>query len=113
MCVGRSIEFSSNEGEWTRSSQAVHLGHGSSGMARSVRFGDHAAHSSGRATNLAFEKQLSAAIVGIAIKINTLHAKMKLSQNKNQAAREDVLQFLQQTEQPQTVWQLMVAQGGS
>lgn len=70
-----------------------------------------AAHSSGRATNLAFEKQLSAAIVGIAININTLRAKMKLSQNKNQAAREDVLQFLQQTEQLQTVWQLMVAQG--
>ena len=65
-----------------------------------------------RTTNLAYEKQLSAAIVGIAININTLHAKMKLSQNKNQAAREDVLQFLQQTEQPQTVWQLMLAQGG-
>lgn len=71
-----------------------------------------AEHQSDRATNLAYEKQLSAAIVGIAIEITTLHAKMKLSQNKNQAAREDVLQFLQQTEQPQTVWQLMLAQGG-
>jgi len=65
-----------------------------------------------RTTNLAYEKKLSAAIVGIAISINTLNAKMKLSQNKNQAARDDVLQFLQQTEQPQTVWQLMLAQGG-
>ena len=46
-----------------------------------------------RTINLAYEKQLSAAIVGIAININTLHAKMKLSQNKNQAAREDVLQI--------------------
>lgn len=71
-----------------------------------------AAQQSERVTNLAYEKQLSTAIVGIAININTLHAKMKLSQNKNQAAREDVLQFLQQTEQPQTVWQLMLAQGG-
>ncbi|OBP16861.1 hypothetical protein A5320_05720 [Rheinheimera sp. SA_1] len=71
-----------------------------------------AEHQSDRATNLAYEKQLSAAIVGIAISINTLNAKMKLSQNKNQAARDDVLQFLQQTEQPQSVWQLMLAQGG-
>lgn len=65
-----------------------------------------------RSNNLAYEKQLSAAIVGLAINIETLHAKMKLSQNKNQAAREDVLRFLQQTEQPQTVWQLMLARGG-
>lgn len=64
-----------------------------------------------RASNLAYEKQLSTAIVGIAININTLHAKMKLSQNKKPSAREDVLQFLQQTERPQTVWQLMLAQG--
>jgi transcriptional regulator len=66
---------------------------------------------SDRATNLAYEKQLSAAIVGIAIEIDTLHAKMKLSQNKKPAQRDEVLQFLQQTEQPQTVWQLMLAQG--
>jgi transcriptional regulator len=71
-----------------------------------------AAPKSERSNNLAYEKQLSAAIVGLAINIEMLHAKMKLSQNKNQSAREDVLQFLQQTEQPQTVWQLMVAQGG-
>ncbi|RVU35437.1 FMN-binding negative transcriptional regulator [Rheinheimera riviphila] len=64
-----------------------------------------------RSNNRSYEKQLSAAIVGLAINIETLHAKMKLSQNKKQAAREDVLQFLQQTEQPQTVWQLMLAQG--
>jgi len=63
-----------------------------------------------RSNNLAYEKQLSAAIVGLAINIETLHAKMKLSQNKKQAAREDVLQFLQLTEQPQTVWQLMQEQ---
>jgi transcriptional regulator len=65
-----------------------------------------------RATNLAYEKQLSAAIVGVALTIETLHAKMKLSQNKKPAQRDEVLQFLQQTEQPQTVWQLMLAQGG-
>lgn len=70
-----------------------------------------AEHPSERTTNLGYEKQLSAAIVGIAIEIKTLHAKMKLSQNKSQAQREDVLQFLQQTEQPQTLWQLMLAQG--
>ena len=71
-----------------------------------------AAPQSERATNLAYEKQLSAAIVGVAITIETLHAKMKLSQNKKPAQRDDVLQFLQQTEQPQTVWQLMLAQSG-
>ena len=69
------------------------------------------AQQSERVTNLAYEKQLSAAIVGIAININALHAKMKLSQNKTPSARADVLQFLQQTEQPQTVWQLMREQG--
>jgi transcriptional regulator len=68
-------------------------------------------HKSERTTNFAYEKQLSAAIVGIAIPITTLNVKMKLSQNKSQAQREDVLQFLQQTEQPQTLWQLMLAQG--
>jgi|GEM_PF-1260955 len=65
----------------------------------------------GRQSNLAYEKQLSAAIKGFAVSIESLHAKMKLSQNKTPAARQDVLQFLQQSEQPQTVWQLMQAQG--
>jgi transcriptional regulator len=69
------------------------------------------AASAGRQSNLAYEKQLSAAITGFAIRIDALHAKMKLSQNKTPAARQDVLQFLQQSEQPQTVWQLMLAQG--
>lgn len=69
------------------------------------------AASAGRQSNLAYEKQLSAAITGFVVRIETLHAKMKLSQNKTPAARQDVLQFLQQAEQPQTVWQLMQAQG--
>lgn len=64
-----------------------------------------------RQSNLAYEKQLSAAIRGFAVSIESLHAKMKLSQNKTPAARQDVLQFLQQSERPQTVWQLMQAQG--
>lgn len=66
---------------------------------------------SGRQSNLAYEKQLSAAITGFVVRIESLHAKMKLSQNKTPASRQDVLQFLQQSEQPQTVWQLMQAQG--
>lgn len=61
----------------------------------------------GRSVQLQYEKQLSAGIVGIAVSIDKLHAKMKLSQNKTPAGRRDVLQFLQQTEQPPTVWQLM------
>lgn len=65
----------------------------------------------GRQSNLAYEKQLSTAIRGFAVSIESLHAKMKLSQNKTPAARQDVLQFLQQSERPQTVWQLMQAQG--
>ncbi|MDZ7871127.1 MAG: FMN-binding negative transcriptional regulator [Rheinheimera sp.] len=65
----------------------------------------------GRQSNLAYEKQLSGAITGFAVSIESLHAKMKLSQNKTPAARQDVLQFLQQSERPQTVWQLMQAQG--
>ena len=64
-----------------------------------------------RQSNLAYEKQLSAAITGFVVRIESLHAKMKLSQNKTPAARQDVLQFLQQSERPQTVWQLMQAQG--
>ncbi|WP_348730170.1 FMN-binding negative transcriptional regulator [Rheinheimera texasensis] len=64
-----------------------------------------------RQSNLAYEKQLSSAITGFAVSIESLHAKMKLSQNKTPAARQDVLQFLQQSERPQTVWQLMQAQG--
>lgn len=64
----------------------------------------------GRQSDLAYEKQLSAAITGFVVRIESLHAKMKLSQNKTPTARQDVLQFLQQSEQPQTVWQLMQAQ---
>lgn len=58
-----------------------------------------------------YEKQLSAAIVGVEISIDQLQAKMKLSQNKTSTDRADVLRFLQQTEQPQLVWQLMQQQG--
>ena len=58
-----------------------------------------------------YEKQLSAAIVGVEISIDQLQAKMKLSQNKTSTDRADVLRFLQQTEQPQSVWQLMQQQG--
>lgn len=61
----------------------------------------------GRSVQLQYEKQLGAGIVGIAVSIDKLHAKMKLSQNKTPVGRQDVLQFLQQTEQPPTVWQLM------
>ncbi|MBU2425701.1 MAG: FMN-binding negative transcriptional regulator [Gammaproteobacteria bacterium] len=68
-----------------------------------------------RASQLAYEKQLAAAIVGISIKIEKVHAKMKLSQNKSPSQRQDVLRFLQQTEQQTgqqaTVWQLMQSLG--
>ena len=77
----------------------------------SLAAGTDAVAASGRQSNLAYEKQLSAAITGFVVRIESLHAKMKLSQNKTPAARQDVLQFLQQSEQPQTVWQLMQAQG--
>jgi transcriptional regulator len=77
----------------------------------SLAAGTDAIAASGRQSNLAYEKQLSAAITGFVVRIESLHAKMKLSQNKTPAARQDVLQFLQQSEQPQTVWQLMQAQG--
>jgi transcriptional regulator len=77
---------------------------------------------SARASQLAYEKQLAAAIVGVSIKIEQVHAKMKLSQNKSAGQRQDVLHFLQQTEhnfghnieqktgQFATVWQLMQQQ---
>ncbi len=65
---------------------------------------------SGRSAMLAYEKQLAGAIVGVAIKINSVNAKMKLSQNKNPEQRQDVVQFLQQTEQQAPLWQLMLAQ---
>ena len=77
----------------------------------SLAAGTDAVAATGRQSNLAYEKQLSAAITGFVVRIESLHAKMKLSQNKTPASRQDVLQFLQQSEQPQTVWQLMQAQG--
>ena len=77
----------------------------------SLAAGTDAVAAAGRQSNLAYEKLLSAAITGFVVRIESLHAKMKLSQNKTPASRQDVLQFLQQSEQPQTVWQLMQAQG--
>lgn len=79
------------------------------GLTRPV--GTDSGATTARQSNLAYEKQLSVAIRGFAVSIESLHTKMKLSQNKTPAARQDVLQFLQRSERPQTVWQLMQAQG--
>lgn len=54
-----------------------------------------------------YQQKLVAAIVGVDIELTDIQGRFKLSQNKTPAERQRVQQFLQQTEQPLTLWQLM------
>lgn len=55
-----------------------------------------------------YQQKLVQAIVGVEINISRMHGRFKLSQNKSPAEKQAVMSYLQQTEQPATVWQLML-----
>lgn len=54
-----------------------------------------------------YQQQLVKAIAGIEIRLSSVSGRFKLSQNKAPAERQAVIDYLQQTEQPGTVWQMM------
>lgn len=54
-----------------------------------------------------YQQKLVKGICGVRIEISSILGKMKLSQNKSAAQRQKVGDYLQATEQPQSVWQLM------
>ena len=54
-----------------------------------------------------YQQQLVKAIVGVEIRLNSVKGRFKLSQNKPEAEQQAVIEYLQQSEQPATVWQLM------
>ena len=54
-----------------------------------------------------YQQKLVQAIVGVEIDISQMHGRFKLSQNKSPAEKQAVMSYLQQTEQPSTVWQMM------
>lgn len=54
-----------------------------------------------------YQQKLVHGICGVRIDISSWLGKMKLSQNKSAAQRQKVGDYLQATEQPQKVWQLM------
>ena len=54
-----------------------------------------------------YQQKLVQAIVGVEIDISQMHGRFKLSQNKSPAEKQAVMSYLQQTEQPATVWQMM------
>jgi transcriptional regulator len=54
-----------------------------------------------------YQQKLVNGICGVRIEISSWLGKMKLSQNKSAAQRQKVGDYLQSTEQPQSVWQLM------
>lgn len=54
-----------------------------------------------------YQQKLVHAICGVRIDVSSWLGKMKLSQNKSAAQRQKVGDYLQATEQPQSVWQLM------
>lgn len=54
-----------------------------------------------------YQQKLVNGICGVRIEISSWLGKMKLSQNKSAAQRQKVGEYLQSTEQPQSVWQLM------
>lgn len=54
-----------------------------------------------------YQQQLVKAIVGVEISLSSVSGRFKLSQNKAPAEQQAVIDYLQQTEQPATVWQLM------
>ncbi|WP_027672573.1 FMN-binding negative transcriptional regulator [Rheinheimera baltica] len=57
----------------------------------------------------AYQQQLVKAIAGVEISLTEVSGRFKLSQNKLLAEQQTVIRYLQQTEQPATVWQLMSA----
>jgi len=59
-----------------------------------------------------YQQQLVQAIVGVEISLERLSGRFKLSQNKTLDEQQRVRQFLQHTEQPATVWQLMQHMAG-
>jgi transcriptional regulator len=54
-----------------------------------------------------YQQKLVNGICGVRIEISSVIGKMKLSQNKSAEQRQKVGDYLQATEQPQSVWQLM------
>lgn len=54
-----------------------------------------------------YQQQLVKAIAGVEISLSSVSGRFKLSQNKAPAEQQAVIDYLQQTEQPATVWQLM------
>lgn len=54
-----------------------------------------------------YQQQLVKAIAGIEIRLSSVSGRFKLSQNKAPAEQQAVIDYLQQTEQPATVWQMM------
>jgi len=58
-----------------------------------------------------YQQQLVKAIVGVEISLSSVSGRFKLSQNKAPAEQQAVIDYLQQTEQPATVWQLMQLAG--
>ena len=54
-----------------------------------------------------YQQKLVQAIVGVEIDISQMHGRFKLSQNKSASEQQAVMSYLQQTEQPATVWQMM------
>ncbi|MDR6984358.1 transcriptional regulator [Rheinheimera pacifica] len=57
-----------------------------------------------------YQKKLVNAIVGVEINLSSITGRFKLSQNKTPAEQQAVVAYLQQTEQPATVWQMMLSQ---
>ncbi|WP_166836336.1 FMN-binding negative transcriptional regulator [Rheinheimera pleomorphica] len=57
-----------------------------------------------------YQQKLVKAIVGVEISLSSLSGRFKLSQNKAPAERQAVIDYLQQSEQSTTVWQLMKKQ---
>ena len=54
-----------------------------------------------------YQQHLAKAIVGVEIRLHSVKGRFKLSQNKIANEQQAVIEYLQSTEQPATVWQLM------
>ncbi|MCS4308181.1 transcriptional regulator [Rheinheimera pacifica] len=57
-----------------------------------------------------YQQKLVNAIVGVEINLSSITGRFKLSQSKTPAEQQAVINYLQQTEQPATVWQMMLSQ---
>lgn len=57
-----------------------------------------------------YQQQLVRAIAGVEISLSSVSGRFKLSQNKAPAEQQAVIDYLQQSEQPATVWQMMQSQ---